>query len=146
MQSDYRMTPETLVEFGVERVRAQEYAAAVLAFDDAIEIDDEYVPAYDARAYAYRQLGRDDEAASDEAMVIALRPEADAAVARERASAGNEVVAIGIAALVLSLFLVPGPSATVAMLFAWVAYRRGQRNGALALAVVVGIRVAVLVL
>lgn len=146
MQPEYRMTPETLVEFGVERMRAQEYPAAIAAFDDAIEIDDAYVPAYDARAYAYRQLGRDDEAASDEAMVIALRPEADAAIARERGRAGNEVVAMGIAALVLSLFLQPGASATVAMLFAFMAYRRGQRNGAIALLVVVVLRVAVLIL
>jgi tetratricopeptide (TPR) repeat protein len=130
VQPEYRMTPETLVEFGVERMRAQEYPAAIAAFDDAIEIDDAYVPAYDARAYAYRQLGRDDEAASDEAMVIALRPEADAAIARERGRAGNEVVAMGIAALVL----------------AFMAYRRGQRNGAIALLVVVVLRVAVLIL
>jgi tetratricopeptide (TPR) repeat protein len=138
------MTPETLVEFGVERLRVRDYPAALAAFADAIEMDEACLPAYDARAYAYRALGQDDEAAADEAMVAELRPEAEAAARREGASAGNEFVFVGIAALLISLFLQPGPAVTVALLFAWVAYRRGQRGGATALAVAVVLRLVVL--
>jgi hypothetical protein len=141
--SEYKMSPQTLVEFAVERLRAGDVPAALAAFADAIEMDDEFLPAYEGRAKTFRLMGHHVEADVDEAMVAELRPEADAAHRREGQGAGNEFIAVGIAALLLSLFLNVGASVTVALLFAWVGYRRGQHGGAIALAVVIVLRVAV---
>jgi tetratricopeptide (TPR) repeat protein len=67
-------TPQIWTQKGIMNSNLGKYDTAVINFDRALEMDPEYVLAYNGRGMAYLALERYDEALSDFETAIALDP------------------------------------------------------------------------